>query len=55
MRSPLFFALWRCGLIGLLGFAITQLYGWHPAPLLIVVLLGIAADSIVTLWTMKRQ
>jgi hypothetical protein len=55
MRSTLFFVLWRCGLIALLAYAITQLYGWHPAPLLFVVLFGIAADSVATLWGIKRH
>lgn len=54
MRSSLFFVLWRCGLIGLLSFGIAQLYGWQPAPLFIAVLVGIAADSIVTLFGLMR-
>jgi hypothetical protein len=49
MRSPLFFVLWRGGLIALLGFAISQLHGWQPAPLLIVIMIGVAIDSIATL------
>jgi hypothetical protein len=55
MRSTLFFVLWRCGLIALSAYAITQLYGWHPAPLFILVLVGIAADSVVTLWGFRRH
>lgn len=54
MNGFLFFVLWRCSLIALLGFGITQLYGWAPAPLFIVVLFGIAGDSIATLWSLKR-
>lgn len=55
MNGLLFFVLWRGGLIALLGFGITQLYGWHPAPLLIIVLVGLAADSIAALWSFNNR
>jgi len=50
VTGPLFFVLWRCALIALLGFAISQMHGWQPAPWLVLVMLGIAADSIATLF-----
>lgn len=49
----LFFVLWRCGLIGLLGLAISQLYGWQPSSLLIGLLVAIAVDTVATLHKLK--
>ena len=55
MNWMLYFVLWRGCIIGLLGFAITQLHGWTPAPLLIFALIAIAADSVAALWTLRRS
>lgn len=54
MTSPLFFILWRGALIAMLGYAVRELYGWHPAPLLVLVMLAIAGDSIATLFAVLR-
>ena len=54
MRWISFFVLWRCGVICLLAYAASQLYGWQPTPLLMVAMVAIAADSIVTLMTLRR-
>lgn len=54
MSGALFFVLWRGGLIDLLGFAASQMHGWQPAPLLIVVMVGVGIDSIATLLSLMR-
>lgn len=55
MSWILFFVLWRAGLICLMGFGIVQMYGWQPAPWFIFILLGIAADTIVTLLALRKH
>lgn len=51
----LFFVLWRAALICTMGYGIIQLYGWQPAPWFILILLGISADSIVTLLALRKH
>jgi hypothetical protein len=51
----LFFVLWRAAIIVLLGFAISELYGWSPAPLLFLVLFAIAGDSVATLYAVWKR
>ena len=55
MNWILFFVLWRAALICLMGYGIIQLYGWQPAPWFLIILLGISADTIVTLLAMRRH
>ena len=38
-----------------MSYGIVQLYGWQPAPWFIFILLGIAADSIVTLLALRKH
>jgi hypothetical protein len=55
MSWILFFVLWRAGLICLMGFGIVQMYGWHPTPWFISILLGIVADTIATLLALRKD
>jgi hypothetical protein len=54
MKTRTFFTLWRCCLIAMLGLAIQQLYGFQPAPLLILALIGLAVDSVASLFLFKE-
>ena len=54
MKPRIFFALWRCGLIALLAIGIRELYGWHPSEMFILVLIGIAVDSVASLFLFKE-
>ena len=49
-----FFALWRCCLIAMLALGISELYGWHPSQWLILVLVGLAVDSVASLFLFKE-
>lgn len=55
MNWTMFFVLWRAALICLMGYGIIQLYGWQPAPWFLIILVGISADTIVTLLAMRRH
>jgi hypothetical protein len=55
MNWILFFVLWRAALICSMGFGIIQMYGWQPAPWFIFILLGIAADTIVTMLALRKH
>jgi len=54
MSALRYSVLWRCGLIALIGMSIKQLYGFAPAPLLTAVLIGLAVDTIVSLWNFRE-
>ena len=49
-----FFVLWRCGILALLGLVLRRLYGWEPAPIVVFVIIAIAADSIATVLSLRK-
>jgi len=55
MNWILFFVLWRAALICSMAFGIIQLYGWQPTPWFLFILVGIAADTIVTLLALRKH
>jgi len=55
MNWILFFVLWRASLICSMGFGIVQMYGWQPASWFIFILVGIGADTIVTLLALRKH
>ena len=55
MNWILFFVLWRGALICSMSYGIIQLYGWQPTPWFLFILVGIAADTIVTLLALRKR